>query len=288
MHYCKADYYKLLPRTGSTGSGIRIFWKKSNQPYAPYTSHDQNAYIKKVVDKEPNQIIVIGGNGGIGWALVQELLERFPTSTLHATYNRSEIPGHHARLQWYQLDICSAEAIEALSTSFDCADWLINCAGYLHGNQGGPEKSIKSVSSDFLVESIRINTIPTLQLAKSFSAAMRKSLAPVLATVSARVGSIEDNRLGGWYSYRISKAALNMALKTLSIEWKHSHPKGCVAALHPGTNDTRLSKPFQANVAAENLFTPAYTASHFTNLLSRLGPEQSGKFWAWDGEIIPW
>ena len=111
---------------------------------------------------------------------------------------------------------------------------------------------------------------------------------PKLAAVSARVGSIEDNRLGGWYSYRMSKAALNMALKTLSIEWKHSHAKGCVAALHPGTNDSPLSKPFQANVAAQNLFDPACTATCFVTLLTRLQPADSGKFWAWDGSQLPW
>jgi NAD(P)-dependent dehydrogenase (short-subunit alcohol dehydrogenase family) len=110
----------------------------------------------------------------------------------------------------------------------------------------------------------------------------------LLATVSARVGSIEDNHLGGWYSYRISKAALNMALKTLSIEWQHSHPRGCVAALHPGTNDTALSKPFQANVAAKDLFDPAYTASMLVALLTGLKPVDSGRFWAWNGEILPW
>lgn len=240
------------------------------------------------MNKKPSQIIVVGGSGAIGWALVQELLHCFPTSNVHATYYLSEIPEHCPRLRWHQLDICNPEAIESLSTSFDRVDWLFNCAGYLHGTQGGPEKSIKSIDTDFLIENIKINTIPTLLLAKYFATAMRKSPAPILATVSARVGSIEDNRLGGWYSYRISKAALNMALKTLSIEWKHSHPKGCVAALHPGTNDTPLSKPFQSNVAPQNLFNPNYTASHFIKLISRLSPEQSGKFWAWDGEVIPW
>ena len=134
----------------------------------------------------------------------------------------------------------------------------------------------------------RVNTLPSLLLAKHFSKALKQSPAPLLATISARVGSIEDNRLGGWYSYRTSKAALNMALKTLSIEWRHSHPRGCIAALHPGTNDTPLSKPFQANVAAKDLFEPANTAVSFVELLARLSPADSGRFWAWDGEILPW
>ncbi|MGD2173648.1 MAG: short chain dehydrogenase, partial [Gammaproteobacteria bacterium] len=133
-----------------------------------------------------------------------------------------------------------------------------------------------------------INTLPSLLLAKHFDAAFKRSGAPLLATVSARVGSIEDNRLGGWYSYRISKAALNMALKTLSIEWRHRFPGGRVAALHPGTNDTELSKPYQANVPAENLFDPARTAASFVSLLERLEPSGSGGFRAWDGELLPW
>ena len=153
---------------------------------------------------------------------------------------------------------------------------------------GGPEKSIRALDADFLLENMRINTLPTLLLAKHFSSALKKSPAPLLATISARVGSIEDNRLGGWYSYRMSKAALNMALKTLSIEWKHSHPRGCVAALHPGTNDSPLSKPFQANVAAPDLFDPKDTAVCFLRLLRRLNAGDSGKFWTWDGATLSW
>ena len=240
------------------------------------------------MNRDPTRILIVGGSGAIGQALVNELLSRFPLARVHATYHLSEIVRHHDRLHWHQLDIRDPESIELLSNDFDHIDWIVNCAGYLHGDQGGPEKNIKSIDSEFLIENIKINTLPTLQLAKYFAAALKASKAPMLATVSARVGSIEDNRLGGWYSYRISKAALNMALKTLSIEWKHSHPKGCVAALHPGTNDSPLSKPFQANVAPQNLFTPAYTASCFVKLLTRLDSRNSGKFWAWDETIIPW
>jgi len=240
------------------------------------------------MDEHPRQVIVIGGSGGIGQALVNELLQRFPEADIAATYHQAEIPLRHERLHWHQLDIRDPGQIESWSADFDRVDWIINCAGYLHGDAGGPEKSIRSLQPDFLLENIKINTLPTLLLARYFAVALKQSPAPVLATVSARVGSIEDNRLGGWYSYRISKAALNMALKTLSIEWKHSHPRGCVAALHPGTNDTGLSKPFQARVAPLQLFEPSYTASMFVQLLSNLDPDQSGKFWAWDGEIIAW
>lgn len=240
------------------------------------------------MDKNPQHIIVVGGSGGIGRSLVKELLQYFPNVTVFATYCRSAMPFQHERLRWQQLDIRDPEQIQAWASNFERVDWLINCAGYLHGNSGGPEKSIRSVETGFLLENIQINTIPTLLTAKEFSNSLKQSPAPVFATVSARVGSIEDNRLGGWYSYRISKAALNMALKTISIEWKHSHPRGCVIALHPGTNDTALSKPFQANVAPQNLRTPADTAANFVSLLGALDPRQSGGFFAWDGERIAW
>jgi len=220
--------------------------------------------------------------------MVEVLLNKLPDVRVFATYNRSEIPFQHPRLTWRQLDIRDSAAIEQWSSDFNRVDWILNFAGFLHSKAGGPEKSIRALDPDFLIESIRVNCLPSLLLARHFARALKQSTAPVLATVSARVGSIEDNRLGGWYSYRISKAALNMALKTLSIEWKRSHPKGCVAALHPGTNDTPLSKPFQANVKPQKLLQPEYTASMFLKLLTQLEPANSGKFWAWDGESIAW
>lgn len=236
----------------------------------------------------PTVVILIGGSGGLGRAMVEALLEQVPGVQIFATYHQTEPTLQHERLTWHRLDVRDSEAIAQWAADFDHVDWILNFAGFLHGEAGGPEKSIQALDSEFLIESIRVNSLPSLLLAKNFARALKRSAAPLLATVSARVGSIEDNRLGGWYSYRISKAALNMALKTLSIEWKHSHPKGRVAALHPGTNDTALSKPFQANVKPENLFRPEYTASMFLKLLTRLEPGDSGKFWAWDGEILPW
>lgn len=236
----------------------------------------------------PQTVILVGGSGGLGRAMVKTLLDQLPEVRVFATHHSTAIPFQQERLNWRQLDIRDPEAIEQWSSDFDRVDWILNLAGFLHGEAGGPEKNIRALDTDFLIHSIRVNSLPTLLLAKHFALALKQSPAPLLAAVSARVGSIEDNRLGGWYSYRISKAALNMALKTLSIEWRHSHPKGCVAALHPGTNDTALSKPFQANVEAQNLFKPEYTASMFLQLLTQLDPASSGNFWAWDGETIPW
>ena len=236
----------------------------------------------------PEKIVVVGGNGGLGQALVRELLQSFPESRVRATYRRGEIPYAAERLHWQKLDLLDTDAVADWAEGFERVDWLINCAGMLHRADSGPEKSIRAFDSDFFVDSIRINTLPTLLLASQFATALKRSPAPLLATISARVGSIEDNRRGGWYSYRISKAALNMALKTLSIEWQHSHPRGCIAALHPGTNDTPLSQPFQQRVPAGDLMQPADTAAALVELLSRLEPADSGKFLAWNGEELPW
>jgi NAD(P)-dependent dehydrogenase (short-subunit alcohol dehydrogenase family) len=236
----------------------------------------------------PRQIVLVGASGGIGRALLSTLLERYPEAALHATRFSAPVPFDDPRIDWQRLDVRDPDAIADWASAFERVDWVLNSVGFLHGEAGGPEKSIHALDPDFLLENIRVNTLPTLLLAKHFGTALKKSPAPKLAAISARVGSIEDNRLGGWYSYRMSKAALNMALKTLSIEWRHRLPRGCVAALHPGTNDTPLSKPYQANVAPGNLFDPAYTAASFVDLLERLEPADSGNFWTWDGERLPW
>ncbi len=236
----------------------------------------------------PEIVVVTGASGGLGRAVLERTLENFPDAQVHATRFSSPASVSDSRVHWHALDLRDQAAIEAWAGGFDRVDWLINCAGFLHGQPGTPEKSIRAVDSDFLIENLRINSLPSLLLAKYLATAFKRSPAPLLASISARVGSIEDNRLGGWYSYRMSKAALNMALKTLAIEWRHSTPRGCVAALHPGTNDTALSKPFQANVAPENLFEPEYTAACFIELLLRLQPADSGNFWSWDGEHIAW
>lgn len=240
------------------------------------------------MSENPQRIIVVGANGGIGSRLLEALLQRYPSAAFEASYHRQRGEIDDPRVRWRRIDVRDEDTIAGWAAEIERVDWLLNCVGFLHGDAGWPEKSIHVLQADFLLENVRVNTLPTLLLAKHFDAAFKAGPAPLLATISARVGSIEDNRLGGWYSYRISKAALNMALKTLSIEWRHRHPRGCVAALHPGTNDTALSKPYQLRVTPENLFDPADTADSLLSLLAGLEPSASGNFWAWDGERIPW
>jgi NAD(P)-dependent dehydrogenase (short-subunit alcohol dehydrogenase family) len=105
---------------------------------------------------------------------------------------------------------------------------------------------------------------------------------------AARVGSIEDNRLGGWYAYRASKAAQNMYTRTLAVEWARSRRNVICVALHPGTTDTDLSRPFQANVPAGKLFGVDYAVARMLGVIDRLQSADSGQFFAWDGERIPW
>ncbi|WP_136482687.1 SDR family oxidoreductase [Vibrio sp. H11] len=233
-------------------------------------------------------IVIIGGNGGIGFAMLQHTLERFPEAQITATFRRRRPQWPHPRVNWQSLDASNEDEVRRLSDTTDSVDWLINCIGLLHSAQQGPEKNINALNAEFFQHNMMVNTLPMLLLAKYFTPLLKRSTAPKFAALSARVGSISDNRLGGWYSYRASKAALNMVVKTLSIEWQRTLKHGTLLALHPGTTDTALSAPFQANVPPGKLFTPAYVAQQLTDIITNATPEQSGSFLAYDGQTIPW
>ncbi|PTP99346.1 SDR family oxidoreductase [Vibrio splendidus] len=238
-------------------------------------------------------ILVVGGSGGIGFAVVKHLLSelsRFDFLDVHvdATYH-SQQPGlENSRLNWHKVDATNEADIEQLSKQFEKLDWLINCVGMLHTSELGPEKNLSSIDPEFFLKNISVNTLPSLLLAKHFTPVLRTSDNPKFAVVSAKVGSISDNRLGGWYSYRSSKAALNMFIKTMSIEWQRTIKKGTVLALHPGTTDTALSKPFQTNVPESKLFESSYVAHQLVDIIRTATPDNSGHFYAYDGEQLSW
>ncbi|HCG8621651.1 TPA: SDR family oxidoreductase [Vibrio parahaemolyticus] len=233
-------------------------------------------------------ILIVGGNGGIGLAMVKEALVRFPQAQIHATYRRTKSDYEHSALIWHQVDVTDETQVKNLSHAVNSIDWVINCVGMLHTPDKGPEKSLSMVEPDFFLQNIAVNTLPSMLLAKYFTPLLKRSGAPKFAVVSAKVGSISDNRLGGWYSYRASKAALNMFLKTMSIEWQRTLKNGVVLALHPGTTDTALSEPFQANVPEGKLFTPERVASDLMGLIEKAAPQDSGAFLTYDGERLPW
>jgi NAD(P)-dependent dehydrogenase (short-subunit alcohol dehydrogenase family) len=242
--------------------------------------------------------IVILGGGAIGLALVQQLLAANAQNHCIATWQSREPIWRHPRLTWFQLNATKEAEMESFAKIvkdlLGTIDWIINTIGLLHNysndiSQGrGPEKRIADFQADFFINCMSTNVAPTLLAAKWLGPLMKKNNPCLFAAISAKVGSITDNRLGGWYSYRASKAALNMVLKTLSIEWQMRYPKFCVAAIHPGTTQSNLSAPFSANLAPEQLFTAQISSNYIIATLERLTVGETGRFWSWNGEEIPW
>jgi NAD(P)-dependent dehydrogenase (short-subunit alcohol dehydrogenase family) len=166
-------------------------------------------------------------------------------------------------------------------------DIVVVATGILHrGSTLQPEKSLRDIDPAAMLDVFRTNTIGPALVAKHFLPRFRRNSKTVFAALSARVGSIGDNRLGGWMSYRASKSALNMIVKTLSIEHARRFPGAVVAGLHPGTVDTRLSAPFQRRVPDGKLFSPQQSVAYMLSVIDRLTPSDTGGFFAWDGTSI--
>ena len=182
-----------------------------------------------------------------------------------------------------------AQAADIVERDGEGLDVIIVCGGVLHSPDGlRPERRLSEVRVDHLVRSFSVNAVGPLLVAKHFERLLPRRGRSVFASLSARVGSIGDNRSGGWYSYRAAKSAQNQLLKTLSIEWSRRWPNATVSLLHPGTTDTALSKPFQSFVPPEKLFSPERAAEQLLNVLMQQTPETSGSFLAWDGQPIDW
>jgi NAD(P)-dependent dehydrogenase (short-subunit alcohol dehydrogenase family) len=165
---------------------------------------------------------------------------------------------------------------------------MINTVGLLHSEQQQPEKRLRSLDPVNLQRSFAINAVLLPVLAREFGDLLRHDESSVFASLSARVGSIEDNELGGWYSYRASKAAHNMLLRTMAHEWRVSHPNVVMVALHPGTVRSRLSEPFLSPGYKNTVHTPAEAAECLLSLISGLTAESSGQFLDWQGKAIAW
>jgi len=236
--------------------------------------------------------VVVGASGGIGRALFAAL--RLDQRYRHVVGLLRERPSDlvdDAGQTWIEADILepsslltAARRVEALGAPTR----VIVATGALHGPGFSPEKSLRALSADALVEVFEINAIGPALVAQHFLAAMRRDRATVFAALSARVGSIADNATGGWYGYRAAKAALNMIIRSAAIEHARSHPLGVCVAIHPGTVATPLSRPFVGRTPPSRLFTPQVAADHIVRVLDGLGPEATGGFYAWDGAAIPW
>jgi NAD(P)-dependent dehydrogenase (short-subunit alcohol dehydrogenase family) len=235
-------------------------------------------------------VAVIGASGGIGGAFCDALASSDAVAVLHAL---SRQPGSDSAAKTIasSIDIedeASVEAAAARISAEQPLDLVIVATGILHRDALQPEKSMAQIDSDHLLDVYRLNTVGPALVAKHFLPRLARDRKSVFAALSARVGSIGDNRLGGWISYRASKSALNMVLKTLSVEHARRSPNSIIAALHPGTVDTGLSRPFSSRVPQHKLFTPDYAAGRLLGVIDGLDPEDSGGFFAWDGSPIPW
>jgi NAD(P)-dependent dehydrogenase (short-subunit alcohol dehydrogenase family) len=199
---------------------------------------------------------------------------------------------HGARLQKISADLTRDDGISAIVAGVraggDALHLLVNCAGVLHGDGLRPEKSLVSLDREALERSFALNAFAPVLLVRALLPLLGPGAPRVVASLSARVGSISDNRLGGWYAYRASKAAQNQLMRTLAIEWQRTHPHATCVLLHPGTVDTPLSQPFQARVPPDALFPPARAARQLLDIIAGLTPADSGRFIAWDGKTIPW
>lgn len=253
----------------------------------------------------PNQItnanvLIVGASQGIGLGFVQKLLQDDKIGKIYATYRQRKSADElitlesekSEKLTCLQIDITDesqiSEAAQKIRAEVNKLHFVINCVGLLHDETMQPEKSLRQINPDNLLRYFQVNSIGSVLLAKHLLPLFRHQDRSIFASISAKVGSIGDNQLGGWYGYRASKAALNMFMRTVAIEYGRSSRKTIVVTLHPGTTDTRLSRPFQGNVPAEKLFSVERTVSQLLTVIEQLQPEDSGQFFSWDGSRLPW
>lgn len=265
-------------------------------------------------------ILIVGASQGIGLGFVENLLTQDKlltyqkpdffkksglltqanTNKIYATY-RSEnsavnlINLHNnfaSQLTCLQLDVTEENQIinvvKQISSEVDKLHLVINCVGILHEDNLQPEKSLKHINSENLLRYFEVNSIASVLLAKHLKSLLKHQQQSVFAAISAKVGSISDNQLGGWYGYRASKAALNMFMKTVAIEYSRTNPNTIVITLHPGTTNTHLSLPFQKNVPPEKLFSVNLCVNQLLNVINNLTIKDTGQFFSWDGSILPY
>jgi NAD(P)-dependent dehydrogenase (short-subunit alcohol dehydrogenase family) len=226
--------------------------------------------------------VIIGASGGIGGALEAALIEEGVFDVVHG-FARSRSGPYHLDL----LDEKSIAAAAAHVANGPAPTLVIVATGLLHRQGQGPEKALRDLDADWLAQVYAVNAIGPALVAKHFLPIMPKTGRCVFAALSARVGSITDNRLGGWHGYRASKAALNMMIRNLAIEERRRNDRTIVVALHPGTVDTELSRPFQANVAKERLFDPERAALQLLDVVEALKAPDSGRLFDFQGEDVP-
>lgn len=251
----------------------------------------------------PKSALIVGARAGIGQALAVRLAQEPTVQTLVLCSRQAQACESLLHLQsrmaamgrqclLVNADITDETSLsnlsELLNQNLQAIDLIVNTAGLLHAKDLAPEKMLEQISLASMQKIFMVNAYGPILLARALMPWLKLRRRVVFASLSARVGSISDNRLGGWYSYRAAKAAQNQLLKTLSIELSRRNPESIVLALHPGTTDTDLSRPFQSNVVQEKLFTPNFVAEHLLQVVANATPNDTGSFVAWDGQRILW
>ena len=240
-----------------------------------------------------NITVVIGARSTIGSSIIEKLAKDGTVDQVVAI-SREGSPQRKENGAKIESISCnySEESIrgicEGLKTTEGSITQVIICNGILHTDRIFPEKRLEDISFATVSEVMHINTIIPLLWLANIGPLLKSKQACRVAILSARVGSISDNRSGGWYAYRASKAALNMVIKTAAIEFRRRAPNVKIIAFHPGTTDTKLSKPFQRSVPDGKIFTPDFVAGALLKLLKTLDPHSEEDFFDWNGQPVPW
>lgn len=238
------------------------------------------------------QFIIVGANGGIGRALAQHILDHHPHAQVTAVVrDAATLPLQHERLSLETCDHSDAaitRVCDNVSQRTGSVRAIYLCTGILHSATLAPEKRLEQFDQQAFEEVMNVNAALPLRWLEQCLPLIKQSEQVCFAAISARVGSISDNKLGGWYSYRASKAALNMLLQTAAVECQRRAKQLKLLAFHPGTTNTALSEPFQANVPEGKLFSPAFVAERLYTLSMQLEADGTLSFLDWDAQAIDW
>jgi NAD(P)-dependent dehydrogenase (short-subunit alcohol dehydrogenase family) len=232
-------------------------------------------------------VAIIGSSGGIGRAFLDAYIADKDISNIYSI-SRTEVKSNDKRIIHINIDVTDEVSVKAAASKIEenRLDRLIVATGVLHTKSFGPEKSIKDIKIENFVKIFSVNTFGPALIGKYFLPLMTKDQKSIVAFLSARVGSISDNKLGGWHAYRASKSALNQIIKNFSIEAKRTNSSGIIIGLQPGTVKSKLSEPFQKNVKKGKLFLPEDSVDSLVKVIENVMQNDSGKIFDWEGEEI--
>ena len=232
-------------------------------------------------------VAIIGSSGAIGRAFLDAYIADKEISNIYSI-SRTEVESNDERIIHINIDVTDEVSVKAAASQIgeNRLDKLIVATGILHTELFGPEKSIKDIKIENFVKIFSVNAFGPALIGKYFLPLMKKDKKSIAAFLSARVGSISENKLGGWYAYRASKSALNQIIKNFSIEAKRTNPTGIIIGLQPGTVKSKLSEPFQKNVKKGNLLLPKDSVKSLIRVIENVMQNDSGKIFDWKGEEI--